>query len=163
MTRPVDPTATRAAGGGGGVRHRLAHRLPERGDAGFAALELALFTPFLIVMLLLVVGLGRAAHGRQLIDQSGAAAARAASLSRTPFHAVGDARTAAASTLAEAGMSCNHLGVDVDTSAFRPGGYVGVTVHCVVSLRRLAVAGLPGQVTLTSTSRSPLETYREFR
>jgi len=152
--------STTAAGPDAAARRPRRH---VRGDEGFAALELAVFTPFLIAMLLLVVGLGRASHGRQLIDQSGAAAARAASLDNNRRLAVGDARAAAGRTLADGGMSCNHLEVDVDTSAFRPGGYVDVAVHCVVSLRRLAIAGLPGQVTLTSSSRSPLETYRDFR
>ena len=53
--------------------------------------------------------------------------------------------------------------VDVDTAAFRPGGQVEVTVHCTVELSRLALAGLPGSVTLASSSRSPLETYRDLR
>jgi len=156
----TDRVSTPAAGLDAAARRPPRHA---RGDEGFAALELALFTPFLIAMLLLVVGLGRASHGRQLIDQSGAAAARAASLDNNRRLAVGDARDVAARTLADGGMSCNHLEADVDTSVFRPGGYVEVTVHCVVSLRRLAIAGLPGQVTLTSSSRSPLETYRDFR
>jgi len=132
------------------------------GDEGFAALELVLFTPFIMAMLLLVVGLGRASHGRQLLDQSGAAAARAASLDNTPSHAAEDARRAAADTLAQAGMSCSHLQVDINTTAFRPGGFIDVTVRCTVDLSRLALAGLPGSVTLTSSSRSPLETYRDF-
>ena len=132
-------------------------------DDGLAALELALFTPLFIAMLLLIVGLGRASHGRQLLDQSGAAAARAASLDNTAPRAVSDARQAAADTLGQAGMSCNHLQVDVDTTAFRPGGQINVTVHCTVELSRLALAGLPGSVTLASSSRSPLETYRDLR
>ena len=46
-------------------------------DAGFTALELVVITPVLVVMLLLVVGFGRLTHGRQLVDQAAAAAARA--------------------------------------------------------------------------------------
>lgn len=133
------------------------------GDEGFAALELALFAPFFIAMLMLVVGLGRASHGRQLIDQSGAAAARAASLDNTPSRAAIDARRAAGDTLTQAGMSCENLQVAVDTSRFRPGGAVNVTVRCTVDLSRLALAGLPGSVTLSSSSTSPLENFRDFR
>jgi len=131
-------------------------------DAGFAALELAILMPVLIAMLLLVVGLGRVSHGRQLINQAGAAGARAAALTTTPGQAVRQAQQAAADTLAQSGVSCGRLGVDVDTAAFRPGGYVQVSVRCTSDLSGLAVAGLPGSVTLTATSRSPLETLREL-
>jgi Flp pilus assembly protein TadG len=125
-------------------------------------LELAILAPLLIAMLLLVVGLGRVSQGRQTINQAGAAAARAAALSNTPGHAVRQGQQAAADTLAQAGVSCGQLGVDVDTSAFGPGGYVQVSVRCTSDLSGLAIAGLPGSVTLTATSRSPLETLRQL-
>lgn len=131
-------------------------------DAGFAALELAILAPLLIVMLLLVVGLGRVSHGRQLVNQAGAAAARAAALTTTPGEAVRQARQAAADTLAQVGVSCGQLGVEVDTAAFGPGGYVDVSVRCNSDLSGLAIAGLPGSVTLTTTSRSPLENLRQL-
>ena len=131
-------------------------------DGGFVALELALMSSFVIVMLLLVVGLGRVSHGRQLIDQAGAAAARAGALDNTPGQATIDARQTAADTLAQAGLSCGQLQVDVDVAAFHPGGYVQVTVRCSADLTALALAGLPGSVLLESTSRSPLETFRDF-
>jgi len=132
------------------------------GDAGFAAVELAIMSTFLVVMLLLVVGLGRASHGRALIEQAGSAAARAAALTNAPGAASVEAEQAAASTLAQAGMACGQLQVSVDTGAFRPGGYVDVDLSCTVDLSGLALAGMPGSVTLTTTSRSPLETYRDF-
>ena len=133
-----------------------------RRQDGFAALELAILTSFLIVMLLLVVGLGRVSHGRQLIDQAGAAAARAAALANAPGQASANARQAAADTLTQAGLACAQLQVDVDTGAFHPGGYVDVAVRCTADLSALALAGLPGSVTLNSASRSPLETYRDL-
>jgi len=48
---------------------------PDRG--AFAALELTILVPFVIVMLLLVVAFGRVSRGRQLVDQAAEAAARA--------------------------------------------------------------------------------------
>ena len=131
-------------------------------EDGFAALELAILSSFVIVMLLLVVGLGRVSHGRQLIDQAGAAAARAAALNNTPGQASADAQQAASDTLAQAGLACTQLQVNVDTGAFHPGGYVDVAVRCTADLSGLALAGMPGSVTLESTSRSPLETYRDL-
>ena len=148
---PVSRLRARLVGVDGGSR-----------EDGFAALELAILSSFLIVILLLVVGLGRVSHGRQLIDQAGAAAARAAALTNAPGQASTDAQQAAADTLAQAGMACAQLHVDVDTGAFHPGGYVDVAVRCTADLSGLALAGMPGSVTLTSTSRSPLETYRDL-
>lgn len=148
---PVTRLRARLVGGDGACR-----------EDGFAALELAILSSFLIVMLLLVVGLGRVSHGRQLIDQAGAAAARAAALTNAPGQASADAQQAASGTLAQAGLACAQLQVDVDTGAFHPGGYVAVAVRCTADLSGLALAGMPGSVTLTSTSRSPLETYRDL-
>jgi Flp pilus assembly protein TadG len=133
-----------------------------RGDDGLAALELAILTPLFIAMLLLVVGFGRVSHGRQLVDQAAAAAARAAALTNAPGAAANAAQQAADDTLSQAGVSCGSVRVDVNTGAFRPGGFVDVTVRCTADLSRLALAGLPGSVTLTASSRSVLETNRDF-
>lgn len=131
-------------------------------DDGLAALELAILTPVLIAMLLLVVGLGRVSHGRQLVDQAAAAAARAAALTNAPGPASAAAQQAAADALNQAGVSCGQLHVDVNTGAFYPGGFVDVTVRCTANLSGLALAGLPGAVTLSVTSRSVLEAHRDF-
>jgi Flp pilus assembly protein TadG len=125
-------------------------------------LELALVTPFAIVMLLLVVGFGRVTHGRQLVDQAAAAAARAAALSGTPATATAAGRQAAADTLGQAGISCSAMDVAIETSSFRAGGQVAATVHCTADLSGLALAGMPGPITLQATSRSPLEPFRDF-
>ncbi len=150
---------------GGSDAARIRDRTPSRAsrpDDGFAALELAILAPVLIAMLLLVVGLGRVSQGRQTINQAGAAGARAAALTSTPGQAVRQGQQAAADTLVQAGVSCGQLGVEVDTSAFGPGGYVQVSVRCTSDLSGMAIAGLPGSVTLTATSRSPLETLRQL-
>ncbi len=144
------------------LRARLIGDDGARRQDGFAALELAILSSFLIVMLLLVVGLGRVSHGRQLIDQAGVAAARAAALTNAPGQASADAQQAASDTLTQAGLACAQLQVVVDTGAFHPGGYVDVAVRCTADLSGLALAGMPGSVILTSTSRSPLETYRDL-
>lgn len=128
----------------------------------FAALELAILLPFVIVMLLLVVGFGRVERGRQLVDQAAQAASRAASLSADPGTARIAAEQAAQQTLRGGGLSCSSVRVEIDTSAFYPGGYVGAQLTCTADLSRLALAGLPGIAHLTAASTSPLETYRQF-
>jgi Flp pilus assembly protein TadG len=124
------------------------------------ALELAIVTPVVIVLLLTVVAFGRVTNGRQLVDEAAAVGGRAAALADTPAQADQDAHSAVAATLAQAGVSCQGTQVDVDASAFVPGGQVIVTVRCTSELSRLALTGLPGQLTLSAVSRTPIETYR---
>lgn len=141
-----------------GIRRRHARR----SDDGLAAVELAVLTPFVIAALLLVVGFGRVTQGRQLVDQAVSAAARAASLANTPGQAQTDGQQAAADTLQRAGVSCTALGVAIDTSAFHAGGKVDARVDCTADLSGLALAGLPGTLTMTATARAPLENLRDL-
>jgi Flp pilus assembly protein TadG len=131
-------------------------------DRGTMALELALLAPVFFLLLLLVVGFGRVTHGRQLVEQAAASAARSAALSGSPGTAVTAGRDAAARTLEQAGLSCRGVSVDVDTSTFGAGGEVTATVTCTSDLSSLALAGLPGTTTLQATARSPLEPFRDF-
>jgi Flp pilus assembly protein TadG len=147
------------------IRIPLPSRSPSLrgGDAGaFAALELAILLPFVVVMLLLVVGFGRVERGRELVDQAAAAAARAASLSTSPGAARTAAISAATQTLSAGGMSCAGMQVSVDTSAFHPGGDVTAHLSCSSDLSGLTLSGVPGHVHLTSTATSPLESYRQL-
>ena len=134
----------------------------ERDRGAFAALELVILFPFIIVMMMLVVGFGRVERGRQLIDQAAQAASRAASLSINPAAAQAAARQAAQQTLRDGGLSCSATTVDIDTSAFYAGGQVTAHLSCRADLSQLAVAGLPGSTRLSADSTSPLELYRQL-
>ena len=131
-------------------------------DRGSMTTEFVVLAPIVIAIVLLVVGLGRYAHGKQLVEQAAAAAARSASLTGSVGAAESRAHRAAAASLADAGMSCTAMTAVVDTAAFRPGGVVTVTITCTADLSQLALSGLPGTATLTSTARSPLEAHRQF-
>ena len=133
-----------------------------QGQDGFATMELVIITPFLLAFVLLVVGFGRVTHGRQLVEQAASAAARSAALTSTPGRAQTAAQQEATDTLSQAGISCQSMSTTVNTSDFHAGGQVSVTVECVASLADLTVVGFPGQKTLTATSTSPLEQYRQF-
>lgn len=134
-----------------------------RGDDGFSTLELVVITPFLLAFVLLVVGFGRVTHGRQLVQQAAAAAARAASLANTPGQAQTAAQQEASADLAQAGISCQSSPPPtVDTSQFYAGGQVRVTITCVTNLSDLTVVGFPGHKTLTASATVPLEQYRQF-
>lgn len=141
--------------------HRKGHA---RGgdDTGLMALEMAILAPIAIVMLLVVVAFGRVTQGRTTVDQAAAAAARAASLARSPGQADADAAQAAHDTLTGAGLSCANSSVDVDTTAFRPGGQVTASVVCTVGLSSLAWAGIPGSLTLRASVTSPIEELRDL-
>lgn len=116
--------------------------------------------PFVIVLLLLIVGFGRVSRGRQLVDQAAEAASRAGSLSDTPGAATLAATSAATAALAGGGLSCGSMSVSLDTSQFRAGGQVVATVRCTATLSGLAMSALPGSVTLTADSTSVLGPYR---
>jgi Flp pilus assembly protein TadG len=131
-----------------------------RDEQGAAALELVLVAPVLLVMMLLVIGLGRMANARQEVSAVAADAARAASLERNTSMSAAAAKAAAQRSLADGGVSCTGLDVDVDVSAYQPGGQVRVRVACTALLSDVAMSGLPGKQVFTSTSTVPIETYR---
>lgn len=129
-------------------------------DVGLIALELAIITTFVVVMLLLVVGFGRVSRSRQLVDQAAQAAARAGSLTPSPAAANAAAGRAASETLSGGGMSCQAMSVVLDTSHFYPGGQVVAHIACTANLSGLTMAGMPGRLTLRAQSTSPLENHR---
>ncbi|WP_211754572.1 TadE family protein [Nocardioides gansuensis] len=132
----------------------------QRGERGTASVELVLIAPVLIVVMLFVVGLGRMAHARQQIDAVAADSARAASLERNTAKSAEAARTAAAASLGEAGVSCTRLDVHVNLDRYQPGGLVRVTVSCVAELGDVALAGFPGTRRFTSDAVVPIESHR---
>ena len=132
-----------------------------RDESGSAALELALLTPVLIVVLLFVVALGRVASARESVDGAAGAAARAATLASSPQAAVVAARAEATSSLSSGGTSCAVTKVAVDVADFVPGGVVSVRVSCEVTLSS-AVPGLPGSSTISATGASVLDRYRSL-
>jgi len=143
----------------GQIRHRW-RSLDRQG--GFTSLELVIMTPVFLLLVLLVVGFGRVTHARQLVEQAASAAARAATLQSSPAAAAAAAKQEAHDTLSGAGVSCRSFSADVDTSDFRAGGQVTVSVQCTASLADLVAAGFPGAKTLTASSSSPLEEYRRI-
>jgi Flp pilus assembly protein TadG len=134
--------------------------MSRRSQRGTAAVELALLAPLLLVVGLAVVGFGRIASSRAQVDGAAHAAARAASIAVTPAEAGPAAQREAAEVLGQHGVTCRQLGVDVNTAAFHPGGWVAVTVRCSADLGDLAVAGFPGSTTLSARFVSPIDTYR---
>lgn len=131
-------------------------------DDGSAAVETVLLAPLLILVLLVAITVGRLESARLHVDAAASSASRSASLARSPSGAQTAARAEAARALASAGVSCPHPQVSVDTTAFRPGGVVKVTVTCHADLGDLVGMGfMPLDTSITKTSVSQVDRYRE--
>jgi Flp pilus assembly protein TadG len=136
-----------------------------RDDRGAVTLEFVVVAPALLALLGLLVMAGRVAIASNSVESAANEAARSASISRSASGARGVAEDGARRSLAEQGLQCSSVQVDVDTAGFAvPVGLpaqVRATVTCVVRLSDLALPGFPGSRTVTATAVSPLDTYRE--
>ena len=135
-----------------------------RRDGGSVTLELAILTPALLMLLGLVVVAGRIEVASAAVDQASAAAAREASLARTPVAARAAATRTATANLAAQNLHCTDVRVTVDTAGFAvPVGtpaQVTARVTCTLSTGDLSVPGMPGTRTISASSQSSLDTYR---
>lgn len=132
------------------------------GDGGSVSLELAILAPALLLLLGVLVLVGRVETSSASVEQAARAAARDASIARTPDAARVSAVEAAQRELA--GSRCASSDVTVDTAGFTaPVGTdaaIRVQVTCIVSVADLAIPGLPGTHTITGAATSPLDRYR---
>ncbi|MEV6930859.1 TadE/TadG family type IV pilus assembly protein [Dactylosporangium sp. NPDC051485] len=147
-------TSTAVAAGPAATRGR---RWQATGDRGSISVELALSVPLVVLLLFLVIGAINVSRSNLDVHAAATAAARAGSIARTPSAATAAARDAATVNLAG---HCTAVTVTADTSQFRRGGQFTVTIGCTVTTQRLTGVGLPGQLTVTATSTSPLDRYR---
>lgn len=129
------------------------------GDTGTYSVELVLWTPALLLLVMLAVAGGRIVSAGNQADEASRDAARAASLTFTLPQATTAAKVAAHDALGRAGITCNALQVDV-SGTVRPGGLITVRVHCTADLSDIAIPGLPGSKTLSGTSSAPIEITR---
>lgn len=150
----VRPAAGCAVGG----------RSVTRGDRGSAAVEFAVAVPALVLLVGLVVGGARVWLARTTVDQMAAAAARGASLARSPADARHDGRALAEAQAATDGLRCRSLTVTVDTAglASAPGrsAEVQASVRCAIGLADVLVPGWPGEITVSAEAGSVIDRYR---
>lgn len=136
----------------------------KRNERGSAALEAVIAIPAFLLFVALVIAAGRIAMARQGVQAAAAEASRQASIARTAGEALAKAQAGGQQTLADQGLQCVHVTVDLDTSGFAvPVGTpasVSATVTCQVDLSGVAIPGLPGSLTIESTVYSPLDTFR---
>lgn len=134
-------------------------------DRGDATLELCLVMVVLLLLLGFMYAWGVERQASQKVQHAASEGARAASLARTIAQATPRAHQAAADSMTGQGLECASMNVSTDTTAFttRPGvpANVRVTVTCLVSFDALGWFGVHGSRTLTATSLSPVDTYKE--
>jgi Flp pilus assembly protein TadG len=123
----------------------------------------ALVWPVTAIMAVLLVGVWQLSVARLDVHTAAAAAARAASLADHPATAAAAAEQAAQAALADAGIACAELTVEVDTSQFTHGGSVTVQVACQIPTGDLIGLGGPGTVTTSATARAPIEQHRQLQ
>ncbi|MER5352602.1 TadE/TadG family type IV pilus assembly protein [Kitasatospora sp. NPDC002551] len=146
------------------TRTRTALLRRRTGDRGSISLEAAILFPVLFGILALVVVAGRVGSASGTVSAAARAAARAASLERDGATARTAGTTVARQTLADQGVRCDGLKVDIPTGGFTAAlgvpASVTVTVSCTVPLSDLVLPGLPGSRTVKASFTSPIDPYR---
>ncbi|MEV0449785.1 TadE/TadG family type IV pilus assembly protein [Streptomyces sp. NPDC050600] len=136
-----------------------------QGDRGDAAIEAVIVVPLLLALALVVIAGARLSLAGQTADAAAQAAARAASLERTPAAGQSAAQTAAAAVLAHEDQPCTSTRVRAATSGL--GVQLGqvstvtVTVSCTVPIGDLLLfGGGPGVRTVSASFTSVVDAYR---
>jgi Flp pilus assembly protein TadG len=132
----------------------------DRRDRGSAdALGLALLAPAAIGLAVVIVFLGRGVDSRATVQSAAEAAAQAAAQERSPGAAIAAAEEVGTAMLVDR-SSCSTPQVQVDTSAFAPGGQVTVTVSCTVSSSGLELVDPPDTGPTTATAFAVIDPLR---
>lgn len=131
-------------------------------DAGSVSVEAAVLVPAVLFVGLLIVAGARTSSAQQAVDNAATAAARAASIARSPAAAQQAGAAVARERLAREGITCDESSVSVDASQIAVGraGQVRASVTCRVPLSDLALP-VPGDTrTITGDFTSPVDPYR---
>jgi Flp pilus assembly protein TadG len=127
-------------------------------EHGGVAAEVAVLTPALMLLVMLVAFGGRLGQAEQDVTQATAEAARVASQGRGSVTA--PARQTVMANLTAAGVECRSLRVTVDGDPPRAGASVRVTTRCEVDLTDVAGPWLPHGRTVRSSAVEVVDTYR---
>ena len=128
-----------------------------RDERGSASVETVLMMPLLVMFLLLYAAVHRGADARALIDAAAGQAARAATLGPAVSAPV-RARQAIDQVLARS-HECPDPAIEIHSDSAVIGGSETVQITCRVPLADLALPGLPGHATLTTSATAPRDSY----
>lgn len=130
-------------------------------DQGSVAAETAIAVPVLLLLVLVIgVVIGRGVDARVRLEDAAHQAARAATLTTNPSDAIHAATATAATALADLTAICPTTAIAVDTSQFRPGGAVSVTLNCRLNLTGGLAPGLDTTRVLAASATSPIDAWR---
>lgn len=131
-----------------------------QGDRGAAdALGLALIAPAALAMAFVIVFVGRGVDSRATVQSAAESAAQAAAQERSAAAAVAAAEAVTSAMLVDR-ATCDAPSVRVDTSEFRPGGRVAVTVSCSVSTGGLELIDPPDHGPTSATAFATIDPLR---
>lgn len=129
----------------------------DRGSAD--VLGLVLIFPAALGLAMLVLWLGRQVDTSAQVQAASDAAAQAAARQRDAGQAVTAASTIVNTMLTDVEACSNGPSVTVDTSQWRSGGTVTVTVSCTPATADLRLGGATTRV-ITGSSTATLDAYR---
>ncbi len=132
-------------------------RTDQRGEA---ATTVILMMPIFFILLWFAVFTGRMVNTQQEVHSASRDGARAASVQGTAGNATAVATAAVKESLRGAGLACQNLTVDVNTTAFEAGGRVEVTVTCEVNINDVTSVWTPGAKTFVESSTAFIDTFR---
>lgn len=144
----------------GGSRHEAVYRRSKTTERGSMTVELVVLTPVLVLFMLIAVSFGRVERARQEVVAAARAGAEAASVMPSAGQAGVAASEAAVPSVFGQQFTCHPFEVSTNTSDFRPGGSVAVSVSCSVNLSDLLVPGFPGSVNISASRSAPVDPYR---
>jgi len=116
--------------------------------------------PLLMAVVCFMVFCGRVGIAHLDLAAAASAAARGASLERSPAAATAAAQAAAELALAGKDVTCARLAVAVDTTRFTPGGQVTVALSCQLTTQDLVGLGTLGLVVVDAAATSPVDSFR---
>lgn len=129
------------------------------------SLELVILAPSLMAFVALIVFGARVSLAQQAVQVAANDASRSASIERTQDAAVASGTRSASATLTTQEVECRSVDVTVDASAFEAAlgerATASATVTCVVSMGSLSMMGIPGEMEISRTASSPIDSYRE--
>ena len=129
------------------------------------SLELVILAPSLMAFVALIVFGARVSLAQQAVQVAANDASRSASIERTQDAAVASGTRSASATLSTQEVECRSVDVAVDASEFEAAlgerATATATVTCVVSMGSLSIMGIPGEIEISRTASSPIDSYRE--
>lgn len=132
---------------------------PNARDQGSAGVEAAIAVTSLMMVGFFIIGALRVTNTGGDVDAAARSATRAAAAEYDDASAYQVAQAVASSELADRGVACEQLDVQLGGS-LAAGGVITVDVTCVVSLGDVVLAGFPGSKTVSGRGVEQVDVVR---